>query len=121
KVDNFDSYIQRDGLIADGAVQVGGFEQTQEADRDETIARLTWTRQDLGGFSFEAGGEAVLNTLDNTTELFVVEEDGSKTRIDLPIDSAKVKEKRGELFINAGKQLNPSLRIDAGLRYEFSD
>ncbi len=120
KVDNFDSYIQRDGLIVDGAVQVGGFEQTQQADRNETIGRLTWTRQNLAGFSFEAGGEAVLNTLDNTTEFFEVEEDGSKTRIDLPIDSAKVKEKRGELFINAGKQLNPSLRIDAGLRYEFS-
>jgi outer membrane receptor protein involved in Fe transport len=120
KVDNFDSYIQRDGLIANGAVQVGGFEQTQKADRDETIGRLTWTRQNLGGFSFEAGGEAVLNTLDNTTELFVVEEDGSKTRIDLPIDSAKVKEKRGEVFVNVGKQLNPNLRVDAGVRYEYS-
>ena len=39
------------------------------------------------------------NTLDNTTELFVVEEDGTRTRIDLPIDSAKVKEKRGEAFV----------------------
>jgi hypothetical protein len=120
KVDNSDSYIERNGLIADGAVQVGGFKQTQEADRNETIGRLTWTRQNLAGFSFEAGGEAVLNTLDNTTELFVVEEDGSETRIDLPIDSAKVKEKRGEVFVNVGKQLNPNLRLDAGVRFEFS-
>jgi len=120
KVDNFDSYIERDGLIADGAVQVGGFEQTQKADRNETIGRLTWTKQNLAGFSFEAGGEAVLNTLDNTTELFVVEEDGSKTRIDLPIDSARVKEKRGEAFVNLGRQLNPGLRVDLGMRYEYS-
>jgi hypothetical protein len=120
KVDNFDQYIQRNGLREDGAVQIGGFEQTQKADRNETIGRLTWTRQNLGGFSFETGIEAALNTLDNTTELFVVEEDGTRTRIDLPIDSAKVKEKRAEAFVNMGRQLSPSLRIDAGIRYEYS-
>lgn len=120
RVDNFDAYVLRDGLLEDGAVQVGGFEQTQIAARDETIGRLTWSRQDLAGFSFEAGGEAVLNTLDNTTELFIVEEDGSKTRIDLPIDRAKVKETRGEVFVNVGRNLNPNLRIDGGLRFEYS-
>jgi len=120
KRDYFDSYIERNGMIENGAVQVGGFEQTQKAKRNETIGRLTWTRQDVGGFSVEAGGEAILNTLDNRTELFTVETDGSKKRVDLPIDSAKVKEKRGEAFINVGRQLNPALRVDAGLRYEFS-
>jgi hypothetical protein len=120
KVDNFDRYIVRDGLRDDGAVQVGGFEQTQEADRNETIGRLTWNRKNLAGFSFEAGFEAALNTLDNTTELFIIESDGSRTQIDLPIDSAKVKEKRGEAFVNLGRQLSPSLRIDAGMRYEYS-
>ena len=120
KRDYFDSYIERNGLIENGAVQVGGFEQTQKAKRNETIGRLTWTRQDVRGFSVEAGGEAILNTLDNRTELFTVETDGSKKRVDLPIDSAKVKEKRGEAFINVGRQLNPALRVDAGLRYEFS-
>ena len=119
KIDNADTYIERNGLRADGAIQVGGFDQTQKADRDETIGRLTWTRQ-IGGYSFEAGAEAVLNTLDNPTELFVVESDGSQTRIDLPIDSAKVKEKRGEAFVNLGRNLSPSLRIDAGIRYEYS-
>ena len=120
KRDYFDSYVERNGLLENGAVQVGGFEQTQKAKRNETIGRLTWTRQNLAGFSVEAGGEAVLNTLDNRTELFVVEEDGSKVREDLPVDSAKVKEARGEAFINLGRQLNPALRVDAGMRYEFS-
>ena len=120
KIDNFDQYIQRDGLREDGAVQVGGFDQTQVAQRNETIGRLTWSRQNLAGFSFEAGAEAVLNTLDNTTELFEVEPDGSRTKVDLPIDSAKVKEKRGEAFVNVGRNLNPNLRVDAGLRYEYS-
>ena len=101
-------------------MQVGGFDQTQKARRNETIGRLNWTRQDLAGFSFETGGEAVLNTLDSDVELFVVEEDGSRSRIDLPVDSAKVKEKRGELFVNLGRQLNPALRLDAGMRFEYS-
>ena len=120
KIDNADTYIERDGLLKDGAVQVGGFEQTQQAERNETIGRLSWTRQDLAGFSFEAGAEAVLNTLDNTTELFEVETDGSRTRVDLPVDSAKVKEKRGEAFVNVGRNVTPSFRVDAGLRYEYS-
>lgn len=120
KVDNFDQYIQRNGLLEDGAVQNGGFDQTQKAQRNETIGRLTWSRQNLAGFTFETGGEAVLNTLDATTELFVVNPDGSRTRIDLPIDSAVVKEKRGEVFVNVGKTLNPSLRVDGGLTFEYS-
>jgi hypothetical protein len=120
KVDNFDAYIARNGLIDDGAVQVGGFEQTQKADRDETIGRLTWSRQNLGGFSFETGVEAALNTLDNTTEFFEVQTDGTRKRIDLPVDSARVKEKRAEAYVNLGRQLSPSLRADAGIRYEYS-
>ena len=120
KRDNFDNYIQRNGLIEDGAVRNGGFEQTQIAQRNETIGRLTWTRQNLAGFSFELGGEAALNTLDNTTELFEFEEDGTRTQIDLPVDRARVKENRGEVFVNVGKTLSPALRLDGGLRYEFS-
>lgn len=120
KRDNFDAYIQRDGLLEDDAVQVGGFEQTQKAKRNETIGRLSWTRQDVGGFSVEIGAEGVLNTLDSDVELFVVNPDGSKTKRDLPIDSAKVKEKRAEGFLNVGRNLSPALRVDAGMRYEFS-
>ena len=120
KIDNADQYILRNGLREDDAVQVGGFDQTQQADRNETIARLSWSRQNLGGFSFEAGAEAVLNTLDNTTELFEVQPDGTRVKEDLPIDSAKVKEKRGEAYVNLGRNLKPNLRVDAGLRYEYS-
>lgn len=117
---NFDEYLARDDTIPQGPHVVGGFEQTQKAKRDETIGRLTWTRQDFGGFSVEAGGEAVLNTLDSTVDLRVIEPDGSRTRIDLPIDSAKVKEKRGEIFVRAGRSLGPALRVDAGLTFEYS-
>jgi hypothetical protein len=119
KRNNFDAYFQRDGLLQNGAVTVGGFEQTQKAQRNETIGRLSWTHQDLAGFSFETGGEAVLNTLDSAVDLFVIDE-GERVRIDLPIDHATVKEKRGEVFVNVGRSLSPALRLDAGLTYEYS-
>ncbi|HVM38123.1 MAG TPA: outer membrane beta-barrel protein [Sphingomicrobium sp.] len=120
KRDNFDAYYQRSGLLADGAEIVGGFEQSQDARRNETIGRLTWNRQDLTGFSFEAGGEAVLNTLDSAVELFVLDAAGGRRRIDLPIDDANVKERRAETFVNLGRNLTPALRIDGGLTFEYS-
>lgn len=118
--DNLDSYVQRSGLLEDGAVTVGGFEQTQKARRSETIARATWNRQNLAGLTFEVGGEIAFNRLASDVELFLLEEDGGRTRIDLPIDSAVVKERRTEMFVNAGKSLSPAVRIDAGLNYETS-
>ena len=120
KRDNFDAYFERNGLLKDGAITVGGFEQTQKAKRNETIGRLSWTRQDLAGFSFETGGEAVLNTLDSAVDLFVIE-GGERVRIDLPVDHATVKEKRAEAFVNVGRSLSPALRLDAGLTYEISE
>ena len=120
KRDYLDEYTQRDGLLEDGGVEVGGSIQTQKAKRNETIGRLTWTRQNLAGFSLETGFEGALNTLDNTTEFFIVGPDGSQTKFPLPIENAKVKETRGEVFVNAGRTLSPALRVDAGMRYEFS-
>lgn len=121
KRDNFDTYILRDGLLEDNPSDVGGFEQTQTAKVAETIGRVVWSKQDLGGFSFEAGGEAVLNTLDSTVELFLIEPGGTRRRIDLPIDDAKVEEKRSELFVKAGRSVTPNFRVDGGLTFEYSD
>ena len=120
KRNNFDSYLQRNGLLEDNAAVVGGFEQTAKATQGETIARATWTRADLAGYSFEAGIEGVLNTLDSSTELFAIGPEGEKTRIDLPIDQAKVKEKRGEIYVTVGRNLSPALRVDGGINYEMS-
>jgi len=121
KRDDMDTYLQRDGLLEEGAAVVGGFEQTVKAHRNETIARLNWTRANLAGFSFEAGAEAALNTLDSTVELFKFDENGDRVRINLPLDDATVKEKRGEIYVSLGKNLNPNLRIDGGVNYEFSN
>jgi hypothetical protein len=99
---------------------IGGFEQINDSQRDETIGRLTWSRANLAGFSVETGIEVAFNRLDSQVDLFDIDEDGDKIHIDLLIDSAVVSEKRGEIFINAGRNITPKLRADVGLAYEKS-
>ena len=117
---DFDQYVQRDGLIDEGGVTNGGFDQLIDARRNETIGRVSWTRSSLLGFSFEAGAEASYNTLDDHVELNQVDEDGTKVPVDLSIADATVKEKRGEVYVSVGKTLSPTLRVDGGVNYEFS-
>ena len=104
-----------------GSPVVGGFEQLQDAQRNETILRLTWSRSNLAGFSVETGSEFALNTLDHQVQFSEFLAGGTPVRIDLPVDEATVKERRAEPFINVGRQLSKSLRFDAGLTYEYSD
>ena len=118
--DNYDGYIGRSGLLEDNAAVVGGFDQFQDTKQGETIGRLSWTRANLAGLSFEVGAEAVLNTLDSDVQLFGIDANGTRNRINLPIDQAEVEEKRGEVYIRVGKTFSPALRVDAGLNYEMS-
>jgi len=99
---------------------VGGFQQLSDSQRNETLGRLTWSRSSLLGIQFEAGGETAWNTLDDSLDLFVFDGSGGKTRIDLPIDHAKVTELRGEFWINGGRPISKTLRLDLGLNYEMS-
>jgi outer membrane receptor for ferrienterochelin and colicin len=55
KRDDTETYLLRDGLLADDASVIGRFEQSIEAKRNETIGRLSWTRSNLASFSFEVG------------------------------------------------------------------
>ena len=121
KRNDFDNYIERDGFIDDGAAVVGGFEQTVKARRNETIGRLSWSRSNLAGLSFEVGAEAAYNTLDYGLEFFEIDENGGRVPIDLPLDNATVKEKRGEVYVSVGKTLSPALRVDGGVNYELSN
>jgi len=121
KRNDVDQYIQRSGLIENNAPVNGGFRQSVRAQRNETLGRVSWTRSNLLGFSFEAGAEAAYNTLDDNVDLFAVNSTGQEQRITLPIANALVKEKRGEIYVNLGRTLSPSLRIDGGVNYEFSN
>jgi hypothetical protein len=103
-----------------GSTVLGGSEQLTKSQRNESIGRLSWSRQSLFGFRFEAGGEVALNTLDYNLGFFELEPDGDRTRIDLPIENATVREVRGEFYVNAGRALTKNLRMDAALNYEMS-
>jgi hypothetical protein len=102
------------------SIVTGGFVQDLDNQRDETVARLVWNRSNLGGWSVETGVEGVLNKLDSDVNLFLIDAGGAQTRIDLPVDQAVVKEYRGEAFVNAGRALSKTLRMDLGLTYEAS-
>lgn len=98
----------------------GGFQQLTQSQRNETIGRAVWTRPSLLGFQTEVGGEVALNTLDYHLDFFSLEPGGGKTKIDLPIQDARVKEVRGEGWVNASRPLTKTLRVDLGLNYETS-
>jgi hypothetical protein len=98
----------------------GGIIQDLDNQRDETVARLVWNRSNLGGWSVETGVEGVVNKLDSDVNIYRIDGAGGQTRIDLPVDQAVVKEYRGEAFVNAGKALSKTLRLDMGLTYEAS-
>jgi hypothetical protein len=102
------------------SVVTGGVVQDLDNQRDERVARLVWNRSNLGGWSLETGVEGVINKLDSDVNIFRIDAAGAQTRIDLPVDQAVVKEYRGEAFVNAGKALSKTLRLDVGLTYEAS-
>jgi hypothetical protein len=117
KRDNFDAqYFRGQG----GSPPLGGFEQFQNAKLQETIGRLSYSRPALLGFSFESGLEIAYNKLDANIDLYLIDDEGTRSRLDLPIDDAVVSELRGELYFNGGRPLASNLRVDLGLRYEMS-
>jgi len=117
KKDNFDaSYVRNLG----GTEVVGGFEQVDKAKLQETIGRVSYSQPQLFGFAFETGLEVAYNKLVDNLDLFLLDDEGGRTRIDLPIDDATVSEIRGEAYVNAGRALSKTVRLDLGLRYEAS-
>jgi hypothetical protein len=99
---------------------VGGFQQLSQSQRNETLGRLTWSKPNVLGFQFESGAEVAWNTLDFNLDLFDFDENGDKTRVDLPLDNARVTELRGEFWVNGSRPLTRTLRMDIGLNYETS-
>lgn len=120
KRDDVDTYLARDALLDEGGTVVGGSEYRINAKRDETIGRLSWTRANLWGMSTEFGAEAALNTLDSKVAYSIFDETGTEIPIPLPLDDAKVEEKRGEVYVRLGKTFSPALRVDAGMNFEWS-
>ena len=99
---------------------IGGFSQDRDHRLEETLLRLVWNRADVAGWALETGVEGVLNRLRSDVNYYELDAGGGRTRIDLPVDQATVTEWRGEAFVNAGRSLSPTVRIDLGLTFEGS-
>lgn len=112
--------LQLNRIAATGAT-TGGGAQTIDDSRDESVARIVWNRSNWGGWNVETGAEGALNKLRSDSGFFAIDAAGNRTRIDLPVDQATVKEYRGEVFLNGGRALTPTLRMDLGLTYEASE
>ena len=98
----------------------GGLHQVVEREWGEALARLSWTRSDLAGWSVEAGAEMALNTLENEVALARVAASGAETPIALPIAQVEVREQRNELFASASRALTSRLNVEAALAMEQS-
>ncbi|CAM3280012.1 TonB-dependent receptor-like beta-barrel domain-containing protein [Sphingomonas antarctica] len=107
-------------FVRPGGIVSGGTEQLLADHRDESLARLVWSRSNWNGWSAEIGGEAAINRLVSDVDLSVFDATGGRTPIDLPIDHAIVKEYRGEVFANVGRPIANKLRLDVGVTYEAS-
>ncbi len=114
-------YVDRSFVRSLAGAVLGGFRQDLDDRLEETLGRVVWSRPNVAGWSVEIGGEAVINKLTSRVDLFTLAAGGAATRIDLPVDDATVKERRGEGFVNAGRALSPTVRLDLGLTYERSN
>ena len=115
--DGTDDYARRS---LGGAQMLGGFRQRSLSAQDERVARLSWSRKKLLGFTAEVGGEVAVNRLDSNLNLFSVAPGGAETQIALPIDQARVSERRAEAFATLGRPLTKRLRLDLAAKNEWS-
>ncbi len=103
-----------------GEQSLGGSAQQLDDLLEERVGRLTWSRSQPGGWQMEFGAEAAFNRLTSETNFFAIDALGERTRVNLPIDDAIVTERRGEAFVNLGRNLASDLYLDLGLTYETS-
>lgn len=102
-----------------GGEMLGGTAHLLDDRLEERVVRLAWTQPDFQRWNVELGGELAHNKLTSDTDFFAIDSDNERTRIDLPIEDATVKESRFEAFINAGRDLG-GFQTDVGLVYEHS-
>lgn len=97
---------------------ISGSRFTQSGDEREWIARseYRWTR---GRDEWQISAEGAFNSLDNTSRLFVMTNDGGFDEVPLPGGTASVEEDRYEIVGSYGRPLSSSvtLKLSAGGEY----
>jgi len=98
---------------ADDGVTLQHF--TSAAATGETIARATVRYLPSPGLTLEGGAEGAYNYLDGKTAFFI-------NGVDQPLPSAtaRVEERRGEVFFQGTWRFDPDWVLEAGARAEFS-
>lgn len=111
-----DDENETDRSELDGAM----VEQAQARSRQtsgELVLRGAIRRE--GRLDLEVGAEAALNGLDSRLS-YAVDDGGGLEEVDLPAADVRVREYRGEGFVNLGADIGPRLRLDAALAVEAS-
>ncbi|MGF1549346.1 MAG: TonB-dependent receptor plug domain-containing protein [Sphingomonadaceae bacterium] len=88
-------------------------------DESETIARAEY-RWSGGDNDWQLAAEGAFNSLDNVSNLFVLQPDGEFAEIPLPGGTAKVTEDRGEASLSWGRPLAADLSVQSSLGAEYS-
>ena len=91
---------------------------TQIGDEREIIGRTEY-RWTSGGAEWQLSAEGAFNSLDNTSRLFEVRQDGQLDEIDLPGGIASVEEDRYEVMGSYGRSVasNVTMKLSAGGEY----
>jgi hypothetical protein len=89
-------------------------------DESERIGRLEYKWKG-GGADWQISGEAAFNSLDNVSELFILQPDGEFDEIDLDGGTARVEEDRYEVMASYGRTLSPKLSIQLAAGGEYSN
>jgi hypothetical protein len=89
-------------------------------DQKEQIGRVEY-RLKSGKSDWQISGEAAFNSLDNVSQLFVLQPNGDFSEIELPGGSAEVKEDRYEVMLTHGRPLASNLSVQLSLGGEYSN
>lgn len=89
-------------------------------DSKERIARAEY-RWKSGAADWQVSAEGAFNSLDNVSELFAMNADGSFTPVELENGTARVEEDRYEVMGSYGRPLAPNLSIQVAAGGEYSN
>ncbi len=102
-----------------GVVPASGSRFARTADQGESIVRSEYS-WGTGGADWQVNAEGALNTLDNVSQLFVLDPEGQFSEIPLPGGSATVREWRTEANVTYGRPLGPDLTLQGSVGAEYS-